>query len=577
MLKEIATRYLENAELWEQASKVARMVIEEYESEGEELPVLYKAYKRLDEFPDDLKAAIKVAIILKELYGTSRIETHGGMVEVEVEEVPDLDLLYCENNKLVVNYTEFARFIAMKYAVVYFNGVFYVWDGNRYVDYDNVIDAVIYRHLLKCGFPETKRATLYVSEIRKQLQYLCSVREYPFNRHNSRILIPVKNCVLWWDDGEVKILPNSPVFGFTYSLNVNYVPNQKHDRIKAFLESLVNPEDLEILYEIPAACLVRTRFPYVYFLYGTGSNGKSTYLNLITDLLGEENVSNVSLHDLSDHSSRFRAAALIGKLANIFPDLPSTALKDTGIFKALTGDDRITVEKKFKDPFSFRNTARLIFSANTFPRVKDDSPAFWRRWILVKFPNKFENNPGLLESLTTDEEKSAFLDEILKRLPRILECNPTVNVDARTEWIRTSDSVTAFLQDCVVEDKDSYVIKEDLYNAYVEYCNEMGYEAVSQNAFSRRISSRYPTIRPRSNGRKRAYKGIRLKTEEEQKKEEEETNYVKIKLIKLPIGTDKVEFVGVDGKTYELHLDEVAEVPEENARPILERGYAIRC
>jgi len=534
MLKAILPRYFDPTDEFEEVQPIIEDIIDEYKGKGEELPLLLKAYEHLDEYPKDIQLAIMVSLIIRYKYEDARFTGPKG-IQLEVLHVPDKFVEVSDNKKVRVDYRGLAKFIAKKFAVVYFNGNFYVWNGERYVDYDNIIDAVIYKHLLKCGFPPEKRATIYVAEVRKQIQYMCSVREFPFNKHNGYIMIPVKNGVIWWKDGEIELIPNSPVFGFTYCLNVNYIPNQKHDRIYKFLKSLVNEEDLEILYEIPASCLVRVHFPYAYFLYGTGSNGKSTYLNLITNLLGEENVSNVSLQDLSSpNTKRFRTAALIGKLANIFPDLPSTQLWSTDTFKALTGDDYITVEKKFKEPFSFKNTARLIFSANEFPRTKDESDAFWRRWIIVKFPNKFRNNPKFLEKLTTDEEKSAFLDEILKRLPRILECNPTINANARSEWIRNTDSVRAFLEDRVVEDKNSYVVKSELYNAYVEYCNEYGYDAVCENTFFRRINRMFPSFRPRVGGKQvRAYKGIRLKKDEEanslsefdeHKKQQEDSN-----------------------------------------------------
>jgi len=614
MISSLAARYFDPVNEFDEIRPVVDAIIDEYEAAGEELPLLLQAYKNLDSYPEDIRTAIKIALIISKKYGDHVIRCEDGVTEIRVLKTSDEKFMEVENGHVRIDYRGFAEFLAKKYAIIHFNGVFYVWDGSKYIDYDNVIDSVIYHHLVKMGFPREKRATIYVAEVRKQIQYLCSVREFPFNKHNGRILIPVKNGVLWWDNGEVKLIPNSPLFGFTYCINVNYIPGCRHDRIRKFLECLVNQEDLEILYEIPAACLVRTHFPYAYFIYGTGSNGKSTYLNLITDLLGPENVSHVSLQDLSTPSMRrFRTAALIGKLANIFPDLPSTTLYSTDTFKALTGDDYITVERKFKEPFSFKNTARLIFSANEFPRTRDESDAFWRRWIIVKFPNKFRNNPRILEDLTTDEEKSAFLDEILKRLSKILECNPTINADARSEWIRSTDSVRAFLEDCTQEDKDAYVVKDDLYNAYVEYCNAMGYDAVSSNSFFRRISKMYPTFRPKvGNKQKRAYRGIRLLPREQWPVESEEVEeepveeirykdterliaflndendgndrddesnnikYVKIRLIRLPVGTDKVEFVGVDGREYSISPGDVVDVPEENARPMVERGYAVK-
>ena len=77
---------------------------------------------------------------------------------------------------------------------------------------------------------------------------------------------------------------------------------------------------------------------------GEGGAGKSQLLLVLNDiLLGKENVSNVSWQALNE---RFKTAELFGKLANIFADLPTRNIDDNGIFKALVGEDYLTVEKK---------------------------------------------------------------------------------------------------------------------------------------------------------------------------------------------------------------------------------------
>jgi len=81
-------------------------------------------------------------------------------------------------------------------------------------------------------------------------------------------------------------------------------------------------------------------------LHGKGSNGKSVFINALIALLGRENCSARSLHDLL--SNRFAKSDLFAKCINAFADLSSDDLKDTANFKALTGGDMITAEKKFR-------------------------------------------------------------------------------------------------------------------------------------------------------------------------------------------------------------------------------------
>ena len=88
-------------------------------------------------------------------------------------------------------------------------------------------------------------------------------------------------------------------------------------------------------------------------------------------------------------ADRFSAARLYGKLANICPDLPGERLESSAMFKAITGCDRITAEVKYRDSFEFAPFARLLFSANRLPASSDASQAFFDRWLIVPFQNRF--------------------------------------------------------------------------------------------------------------------------------------------------------------------------------------------
>ena len=145
-------------------------------------------------------------------------------------------------------------------------------------------------------------------------------------------------------------------------------------------------------------------------------------LELITKLLGRLNVSNETLHRILE--SKFASAKLYGKMANIDADMSKEELKHTGMLKMLTGDDDIPAEFKFKNPFSFRNYAKLIFSANTMPVTPDETDAFFARLIIINFPNQYlgdKANPYLLDELTTETEMSGLLSMLIRRLPTCLK------------------------------------------------------------------------------------------------------------------------------------------------------------
>ena len=126
-----------------------------------------------------------------------------------------------------------------------------------------------------------------------------------------------------------------------------------------------------------------TRIQKALLLLGEGGTGKSTFLRALIEFLGKENVSNLPLHKLE--TERFSVARLVGKLANICADLPSTHLETSSIFKAITGGDRIAGEYKYGTGFDFTPYARLVFSANQPPRSHDASNAFYQRWFVLPF------------------------------------------------------------------------------------------------------------------------------------------------------------------------------------------------
>ena len=253
-------------------------------------------------------------------------------------------------------------------------------------------------------------------------------------------------------------------------------------------------------------------------LQGAGRNGKSTLLNLLQAFLGMDNCSNVALTSLCN--DRFAKAQLFGKLANIYSDLPSEALKNSADFKALSGGDRITAEHKFQAAFAFTNYAKLIFSCNYVPMTHDLSNAFFDRWIIIRFPNMFTGekmNPNLLAKLTTEDELSGLLNLAIRGLKRLLENGGFTYrkslEEVQDEYERLSNPVAAFLADMCEEDPEEYAIKDELYNVFKSYCKSNGYSIFSEKMFTGLLKKLAPVndYRPTVNGeRKRAWQGIKL-------------------------------------------------------------------
>jgi putative DNA primase/helicase len=147
----------------------------------------------------------------------------------------------------------------------------------------------------------------------------------------------------------------------------------------------VFPADSEAIgWEIPAWLMTpENSAQKVVLLSGEGANGKSAYLRACIAFVGKGNVTALSLHRLEQ--DKFAVSRLVGKLANICPDLPSAHLASTSTFKALTGGDEMAAEYKFKNGFDYAPFCKLLFSANQPPRSDDATHGFFRRWQVIPF------------------------------------------------------------------------------------------------------------------------------------------------------------------------------------------------
>lgn len=349
------------------------------------------------------------------------------------------------------------------------------------------------------------------------LEYV-KVSNYTKRREEPANLLPLANGVLDLDSMELQ--RHSPDKLFFNKLPVKYDPRADCPNIKRFLREITaGEEDVEILLEAVGFCLYRDYFlAKALMLVGGGANGKSTFLNLVKAFLGFENISSRSLQDLEEN--RFAKANLQHKLANIYADLPDKALFRTGNFKMLTGRDPITAEHKFKAPFQFANYAKLLFSANKVPEAYDDTTAFFRRWIILVFPNEFNGedaDPYLLEALTTEQELSGLLNLTLKGLKKLRETGgfsySKTTEEIKEDYIRKSSPIGSFVMDCLEANSDAYIVKKELYAAFTLYCRTRVLPMVTETTFFKNlpqyaaVTEYKPTIEGRQ---KHTFRGIRF-------------------------------------------------------------------
>lgn len=294
------------------------------------------------------------------------------------------------------------------------------------------------------------------------------------------------------------IIPHSPLFYTAVQINAEYDPTADCPQFKEFIQKSLEPNDALIAQEIMGYLLIPTTVAEkAFILYGPGRTGKSTFLKVIEHILGKEQISNVALQDLSQ---RFKASLLLGKLANIYADLPSKNISDTGIFKTLVSGDTIVAEEKFGKPFSFSNRARLIFSCNELPgNYVDRTDGFYRRLIILPFLRHVPEDkidPFLLQKF--QQERNGIVQWALEGLFRLItnkyqftksESNKTL----LAEYRKQSNNVIWFVEEHCELIPEAIEYSRTLYQHYKNMCLENGLQPISQTKFNKSVENDYPT------------------------------------------------------------------------------------
>ena len=411
---------------------------------------------------------------------------------------PELDVsCYFDGDKFVPE--RLANDIISKYIFLYKDDTLYFYENGLYKP---IRDVVYYEIKKRLGDKySTFRHKETVADIKGQS--IRPIDELPINYIN------VRNGLFNLETMELE--PHDHKYFTITQINAEYYPEAEPVFFKKFLSEIVNDDDATIIQEWFGYCLYRD-YPFhkAIMLIGDGANGKSTLIDILRNFIGRENCSNVPLQQLSE---RFALSALHGKMINYYSDLSSRAFTKTGEFKILTGQDYLMAEKKFvQDRIQFKNYAKLTFSCNKLPEVSgDDSDAFYRRWLFINFPNKFEGenaDKDILNKLDIAIERNGLFIWALEGLKRLMSqsgfSHSKTTDDLRAQYDRLSSPVKAFLMDVVEFSAEGRIPKQELYGNFIDYCRKNNIPGISKDKFFKDLSKEGNIIteRPEINGKR---------------------------------------------------------------------------
>ena len=329
--------------------------------------------------------------------------------------------------------------------------------------------------------------------------------------------ICVKNGVLVYEDGKWELTPYEAEDYRRVSLPITYDPHAKCTRFTQFVQEIfAGAEDakeriLSLVEMMGLTLTTSTEFEKAALLVGSGANGKSVTLRLLADMVGQY----ASGINPAEFENRFQRASLDGKLANIVTELPEGTTLPDGAIKAIISGEACTVEHKHRDPFVMTPICKIWLGSNHMPGTRDFSPALFRRFTVLGFPNVFpEESRDIRLSEKLRAEIPGILNVCMMALGNAFDrghlTNPPSSTESVDRWKRDADQVLAFLEEEVIREPGARVVSSEAYSLYQQWATEAGIQRpVNRKSFTTRVEALGWAQASKSTGGQRFLYGIR--------------------------------------------------------------------
>ena len=315
----------------------------------------------------------------------------------------------------------------------------------------------------------------------------------------KEVKINLKNGTFKCSNGKIEFSPFSPDDRLIYQLPFEFNPNAKAEKFMCFLEEVIPEKEARMVVAEYIAYIFgkHLRWEKCLVLLGSGGNGKSVLIDIVTALLGEQNVCHFSLSKLCEANGYCRAE--IGNyLLNTCSEMGSKN-SDPEMVKQLFSNDPVSARSPYGKPITVSGYCRFLFSAN-FISNKDmeQTNGYFRRFLFLEFNApipEWKKNPNLAKEII-EEELSGVFNWVLEGLHRILEPGRqgftySKHIDSANKRIeRNSNSVALFMSDENLQPSGKkYQDAKTLYSKYKIFCEDNHYGVVSKQEFLRRLET----------------------------------------------------------------------------------------
>lgn len=484
-----------------------------------------RAERKPKEIIDESKRTVEIVVADPRAKDEKTAEL--AKAQIEREEKKDQAMAKAYQKKLYERYEHviLERYPSLRYVVA---NSFYNYENGAYIPIDmKTMQAMILNEMEADGLSSYRTKTHVDNKI-LCLQAQEGIVIDPKDVDPDPSVINVCNGLVNLDTGELK--PHDPKYFSTNQLaEVTYQPDKTYEELAPrwtrFLTEITEKDEgkAALLQEMAGYCFTRTvAFQRAFILFGSGANGKSTFVDILAKILGRRNSSSLTLKDLHE---QFGPAKLFGKTLNIVEEINNNYVESDYIKKVITGAE-ITADRKFiQDPLVFRPYAKFVFAVNSLPKINDTSMGLYRRFTIIEFGARFSPNsePHLHDKLWAERD-GVFLwaMEGWKRLKAKGVFTMTEAVLAASEHFKEANSplvefMLANYAPAPVGREDKYMIPlRKVFDAYQKGTRELGYQPKNYQNFVKEVGSlnhgRLSTIAITEVGEVKYIIGIQFKT-----------------------------------------------------------------
>ncbi|NOT11300.1 MAG: hypothetical protein HOP23_05630 [Methylococcaceae bacterium] len=375
-------------------------------------------------------------------------------------------------------------------------GFFYIYNGAHWVSLvDGEVKQLLKEAAIRMSYTEIEcRHCGFVDTLFKQTLQDGFFIESSVNKQS---IINLKNGSLVLSEKGVTLKPFECQDFLTHQLDFAYDASAVNSVFLDYLTQVLPDADTrKTLQQVAGYLFVKgLKMEKIFFLFGTGANGKSVFFEVLNGVVGSDNISNYSLESLTDDKGYHRAM-IKDKIVNYGTDIRLTRI-DAGMFKTLASGEPVEARLPYRDPFLMTDYAKLIFNINRMESANiEHTHGFYRRLLIIPFnvmiPDGLQDR-DLHKKILND--KAGVLNWIIEGAEQVIK-NRDIFISRECEnfkqqFLKEADSVAMFEEDLRESSPHSiYVSTVKLAHLnYKIFCIDAGHKPLGRSNFSKRMEA----------------------------------------------------------------------------------------